>query len=143
LKDIKIKKAQAKDSEFIYQVKKASFKEYVEDMFGWNEDEQRALHQSRFKSQLFEIIEYNGNAVGYIATVTGDDCLKIYQFFILPEYQGKGIGKECMQVLIDKASGKKIQLRVLKNNPGAERFYRRLGFTLYDESSTHIMMESS
>ena len=36
-----ITKAQASDNEFSYQVKKEGLKSYVEELFGWDEDEQR------------------------------------------------------------------------------------------------------
>ena len=44
------------DREFAYSVRKAAFKEYVEQVEGWDEDEQRQLHERRFGAQDFRVI---------------------------------------------------------------------------------------
>ena len=48
MNDLTFRKATADDSEFAYQTKRAAFKDYVEQVWGWNEQEQRQLHERRF-----------------------------------------------------------------------------------------------
>ena len=138
-----LKKATASDSEFAYQVKKVSFRKYVEQVWGWDEDEQRELHQRRFASQDFKVIQSEGVDVGIIATVKETDHIRINQLFILPEFQRKGIGKACMMQIIKDATALilPIRLQVLKVNAGAYEFFQRLGFRKTGESDTHILME--
>ena len=51
------------DSEFVYETKKAAFRGYVEQVWGWNEEEQRLLHDRRFLSQEVQIIQFSGKDV--------------------------------------------------------------------------------
>ena len=43
-----LRNAGPNDSEFAYCAKKDAFKEYVEKVWGWDEEEQRQLHEQRF-----------------------------------------------------------------------------------------------
>jgi len=140
---LKLRKATDKDSEFAYQTKKAAFREYVEKVWGWDEKEQRQLHEKRFASQDFQIIQVSETDVGVLAIVRQPDCLKVNQMFIVPEYEGKGIGQECMMRIIEDATLSKlpIRLRVLKINNRAIVFYERFGFKRTGETETHILME--
>ena len=103
----------------------------------------RELHNRRFDSQDLRIIQFRGTDVGFLATSSTSNTLKVNQLFILPEYQGKGIGSACMTFILDDASleGKSVALQVLKVNPRGVTFYQRLGFIIVGESSTHFQME--
>ena len=95
MKNLKLRKAAADDSEFAYRTKKTAFREYLEKASGWNEEEQRKLHQRRFAEHDFRIIQLSGVDVGILAMSRQPDRIELYQMFILPEYQGKGIGGAC------------------------------------------------
>ena len=95
--NITLRKSTPIDSEFVYIVKKAAFREYVEQVHGWNEDERRRFHAQRFETQDFRIIHQGSTDVGVMAVVTAKDCVKVNQLFLLPEYQGRGIGETCMR----------------------------------------------
>ncbi len=139
---LKIRKAVEKDGDFAYFVKKAAFREYVEKVWGWDEEEQQRLHQRRFAAQDFRVIMVAHRDVGILAVVVQPDCLQLDQLFILPEYQGKGIGRRCMALVIEEAGGLHLPmcLRVLKVNPRALAFYERIGFVRTGETDTHVLM---
>ena len=60
------------------------------------------------------------------ALADGLDCSYICDVAIHPDYQGKGLGKQLIQSLINQSEGhKKI---ILYANPGKEGFYTKLGF---------------
>ena len=143
MENLKLRRALPSDSEFAYQTKKLAFGKYVEQVWGWDEAEQRRLHRRRFDSQEVSVIEWSGIEVGILSVVRGPDGLRLHQLFILPEYQDKGIGKTCMMRIIDDASaaGSPIKLQVLKVNRRAAAFFRGLGFEIIGESDTHILME--
>jgi predicted mannosyl-3-phosphoglycerate phosphatase (HAD superfamily) len=84
--NVELRKATSSDSEFAYQTKKAAFREYVEKVWGWDEEQQRQLHERRFASQDFQVIQVSGIDVGILAVVQQPDCVKVNQLFILPEY---------------------------------------------------------
>ncbi len=141
--NLRLRKAIPDDSEFAYQTKKASFRKYVEKVRGWDEDEQRQLHERRFASYDFQMIQMSGIDVGILAVVKLPDCVEIKHLFILSEYQSKGIGSACIKHIIEDASASTlpIRLQVLKVNNRAAAFYRRCGFRSIGESDTHILME--
>ena len=143
MEGLKVRKAQATDSEFVFAVKEAAFREYVEQIWGWDDIYQRDLHNRRFASQDLRIIQFHGTDVGFLSTSNTSDTFKVDQLYILPEYQGRGIGAACMRRIIDDASleQKSVTLQVLKINVRAIAFYQRLGFTIVDENSTHFQMK--
>ena len=143
MEGLSIRKAKAIDSDFVFAVKKKAFHEYVEQSGGWDESHQSELHNTRFASHDFRIIGFRGTDVGYFATSNTSEMVKLHQLFILPEYQGRGIGSACMTRIVDEANlkHKVVMLQVLKINTGAIAFYQRLGFVIADDDSRHIRME--
>ena len=143
MKELSLRKADASDSEFVFAVKKAAFREYVEQVWGWDDNYQRELHNRRFAAQDICIIQLRDVDVGFLATSSTPNTLKVNQLFILPEYQRRGIGSACMTFILDDASldGKSVALQVLKVNTRGTAFYQRLGFLIVGESSTHFQME--
>jgi ribosomal protein S18 acetylase RimI-like enzyme len=131
------------DGEFAYRVKKAALRGYVEKVWGWNEEEQRQLHERRFAAQEFRIIALDGSDVGVVATVETADALRVNQLLVLPEHQGRGIGTECMRLLLEQARrrGLSVRLQVMKVNPRAVAFYERLGFARTGETGAHHLLE--
>lgn len=141
--NVNLRKATTDDSEFAYETKKAAFRLYVEMVWGWDEAEQRQMHERRFADQVFQVVQVSGTDIGIMAIVRQPDFIKVNQLFILPHYQGKGIGEICMMKIIgdSKKNNLPIRLRVLKVNQRAASFYHRLGFVDIGENDTHIMME--
>ena len=143
MKGLSFRKANASDSAFVFAVKKAAFREYVEQVWDWDDSYQRELHDRRFAAQDVRIIQYCGTDVGFLATSRTRDTLKVYQLYILPEYQGRGIGSACMACILDDAGleQKSVTLQVLKVNTRGTAFYQRLGFTIVGETPTHFHMK--
>ncbi len=143
MEEVSLRKARASDSEFIFTVKKAAYREYVEQVWGWDDNYQWERHNKEFASHDFHIIQFNGTDVGILVISHTSDALKINQIYILPEYQGKGIGSACLARIIDDANleEKSVMLQVLKVNTRGIDLYRRLGFTIVGENSIYFQME--
>lgn len=143
--DATLREATPADKDFAYLVKKAAFKEYVEQVWGWEEADQRKLHDRRFRAEDFTVIAANGVEIGTMYVTLEPDCVQVHQIYILPEHQGQGVGRMCMLAVLDWASGLglPVRLRVLKANPRAAALYERLGFTVTGETGTHLLMERS
>ncbi len=143
MEEVSFRKARASDSEFIFTVKKAAYREYVEQVWGWDDNYQWERHNKEFASHDFHIIQFNGTDVGILVISHTSDALKINQIYILPEYQGKGIGSACLARIIDDANleEKSVVLQVLKVNTRGIDLYRRLGFTIVGENSIYFQME--
>ena len=143
MNNLKLRKATTEDSEFAYQTRKSAFREYVDKVGGWDENEQRQLHTRRFATLDFYVMQVSSKNVGILAMARQTDCITVYQMFIPPEYQSKGIGAECIDLIIKEAAVSKlpIRLQVLKVNDRAAAFYQRLGFVKTGENYAHILME--
>jgi GNAT superfamily N-acetyltransferase len=138
---IRLFPADERYKEFSYQVKKAAEGEYITLMFGWDEDVQRDFHAKAWQQQKPDIITYDGKPIGTIAAIESEDCIEIGQFFILPDYQNKGIGTHLLKSILDKADqlSKNVTLKFLKNNP-VESLYVGNGFQLvYTSEVAHHM----
>ena len=145
MEELSIRKAHASDSEFVFNVKKAAFREYVEQVWGWDDKYQRERHNREFASHDLHIIQFCGTDVGFLIMSRTSDTLKVNQIYILPEYQGKGIGSACLTRIIDDASReqKSVALKVLKVNTRGIALYQRLGFTIVGEDSIYFQMEKN
>ena len=53
MEELSIRKVDAIDSDFVFAVKKAAFREYVEQVEEWDDTHQRGLHNKRFDSPEF------------------------------------------------------------------------------------------
>ena len=139
---LRIREAVEADVDFAFAVKEAAFREYVERVWSWDGADQRELHELRFASQDVHIIQFQGTDVGYYSTSSTVDSVRVYQVFILPEYQRKGIGSACMRLIVSDASAqeKSVRLQVLKINTRATAFYEGLGFKIVDEGDSHVQM---
>lgn len=142
---LRFRTARPTDSEFVFSVKKAAFREYVEQVWGWDDSDQRERHDRRFGSQDVRIIRSGEVDVGFLATSRGSNIFKVNQLFILPEFQGRGIGSACMTGIMEEAESEQrtVLLQVLKVNVRGIAFYRRLGFAVAGEVPPTYSCKSS
>ena len=139
-----LRKATPDDKAFAYEVKRAAMREYVELVWGWDEDQQWQLHDRWFREQDFQVITLDGEDVGILSVAMRPDCLFVNQLYVLPEHQGRGIGRKCMLSVMERAKslGLPVRLQVMKVNPRAVAFYQRVGFTTTGETTTHVLMQA-
>jgi GNAT superfamily N-acetyltransferase len=78
-------------------------------------------------SMFVRFVYVDGRMVGAgRALADGLDCAYLADVAVHPDHQGRGLGAELIRRLLAAAAGhRKI---ILYANPGAEGFYRRLGF---------------
>ena len=140
----KLRKATRDDKGFAYKVKRAAMREYVELVWGWDEDQQWQLHDRWFREQDFQIINLDGTDVGIMSVDVRPDCMFVNQLYLLPEYQGQGVGRKCTLMVMERGSslGVPVRLQVMKVNPRAVAFYERLGFTVTGDTDTHFRMQA-
>jgi ribosomal protein S18 acetylase RimI-like enzyme len=82
-----------------------------------------AFSNSLFKCFVFDADKLVGAGR---ALADGVDCSYICDVAVLPDYQGRGIGKSIVSGLVERSKGHKKIL--LYTAPGKEPFYRQLGF---------------
>lgn len=138
---IELRPARDDDFEFIHTLRRATFKTYVDELWGWDDDDQRERLRQHYTSLDRQIILLDGQPVGELAVERRDGELVLNMITISPAYQGQGIGSALVRRLMDEAAGKDVPvtLRVLKNNP-ARFLYERFGFVYTHEIETHDYM---
>jgi ribosomal protein S18 acetylase RimI-like enzyme len=140
---LSLNRATVDDSDFAFDMKTDAFRPYVEQSLGWNEVAQRQQHRHNFSRHDYRVITLDGTAQGVMSLAVERGCVKVNQIFLAPEFQGNGLGKRCMALIIAEAEhlGLPVRLRVMKVNPRAKAFYERLNFTVVSEIETHFTME--
>ena len=81
-------------------------------------------------------------SVGY-AHIDKEDDRYWFGICILDEYQGKGIGKQLIEYILNNVKTiPKISLTVDKDNIKAIKLYTQYGFKIIDEKETYYYMEN-
>ena len=144
MENVALRAATQEDTEFAFVVKKAALGEYVRETYGWEEAEQRRLHEEGFNPSATRIIMSEGQDVGLVAAHDADDPVYLLQLFLLPEVQGKGIGSHILAEVLAEAHRvhRLVACRVLKSNPRAKAFYERHGFAVVGQTKPHYMMQT-
>jgi ribosomal protein S18 acetylase RimI-like enzyme len=141
---IELRAARQEDAGFLYGLLKATMQEYVAQIWGWDEEWQRACFQERFDPSREWIVVLEGEAIGVLAIRERKHELFLAKISILPEYQGQGLGTQLIRAVLARAfgCGLPVTLRVLKGNP-ARGLYERLGFVAVGETETHTLMKAT
>ena len=86
------------------------------------------------------IFELDGKTAGYsllaktYSQEAGGFVIWIEEIFVLPEFRGRGIGREFFSFLLKKRpeNVKRLRLEAEKENEGAIRLYKSFGFDFLD-----------
>src|SRR4051812_45028144 len=84
------------DLEYLYRVKDATLRPYVEQTHGpWDEPQQRRLFEERLRPWATRIVLVDGRQAGMIEVLPDDASnpnVHLANIWLAPEYQGQGIG---------------------------------------------------
>jgi ribosomal protein S18 acetylase RimI-like enzyme len=130
------------DFDFVYQLKKTAYMEYVEQVWGWDDAFQYRFHSESFAAGNTNIIFEGDKRIGSVDVDEATSSIFISGLYILPDHQSRGIGTTIINQLLEraKAANKRLELEVLKVNVKALRLYERLGFTKTDRDETKYFM---
>jgi ribosomal protein S18 acetylase RimI-like enzyme len=139
--DIELIKAQETDRDFLLLLRKITMQGHLEKA-GFDLSEQAHIERINKHFDGSYLVLYSKQKIGLLKCVETGDNIEIIQLQILPDYQGKGIGKYLLTQQADKATQlrKKLTLNVLKENP-AKLLYERNGFTIVGEDEHEYHME--
>ncbi|MCS0307812.1 GNAT family N-acetyltransferase [Vibrio diabolicus] len=136
------RKAKSSDYEFLFELKKSAEFEPIKAVFGWDENVQREIHRNEWEEEKPTIIEVDGVAVGSYLVQLHSEHLYFGRFFLLPKYQGKGIGSQIVKTVIALANRKSLPIKLcyLQGNRVGQ-LYKRLGFEVIgqDEQFVHML----
>jgi GNAT superfamily N-acetyltransferase len=137
MSNVSLRPATGQDWEFVAAVTEACMRDYVELTWGkWLADA-----PDDFQASIHQIVQCDGDDIGCLALVDEPAVLTLKTLYILPSHQNRGIGAFLMRQVIEqgRASGKPIQLRVLRVNP-ARYFYERQGFVVTQSTNERHFM---
>lgn len=117
------------DREFLFEVRRAALRLYVDQTSGWDDAEQRTIADKEFGNLPYVVVEENGKPIGYVCVLQEGEYDFIEEIALLPEAQGRGIGTRLIRDILQTAQrrGVPVQLSVFASNP-AQALYARLGF---------------
>jgi ribosomal protein S18 acetylase RimI-like enzyme len=134
------KAAGESDSLFLYELKKLVLRPYVEKIWGWDEAVQLQYHAENYHPQQTSIILVNGQNAGTIEIQENAEQLFICSLYLLPQYQGNGIGTSLVRQYMQQAQQqkKRLSLEVLQSNTRARKLYETLGLVTIPTTATDI-----
>jgi GNAT superfamily N-acetyltransferase len=137
-----LREADLSDSDLCFEIKRKAFGDYIEEIWGWNEQLQRQLHDKDFEPGKFKIVHLDGQDIGVLGVRPEGNSLWISKIYILPLHQNRGYGTRLIREVVAEADrqGKSVKLQVLKINL-AKKLYDRLGFVITGTNGPHHVME--
>ena len=138
------RRAYVADRGFVFDAYKTALRNYVDWAWGWDEEFQRSGFFRHHPIEQLRIVQVNGRSAGALHVEQLDACHFLRLIFLLPQYQGQGIGRRLVGAEIEGARyrGRQLQLRVIKINP-AKRLYERLGLEVTGEDGATYLMCSA
>ena len=142
MKDLAFRTAIEEDRAFFILVHHTAYRETVERMFGWEDKVQDGFANKAFDEGGIHIIIQENQQIGVVGWETFPGHLLLKELFLLPRYQGKGVGGEILNLTKEKARalGKPVRLQTLRTNLGAKRLYERNGFQVEEATEIHWKM---
>ncbi|MBU4261397.1 MAG: GNAT family N-acetyltransferase [Proteobacteria bacterium] len=100
------------------------------------------LHKKAFEASHTTVFVYHeGKLIGFGRAISdGAYQAAIYDCAVLPEFQGKGLGKVIMKNILSSVSHCNI---ILYASPGKEGFYQTHGFRKMKTGMAHFMKEKA
>ncbi len=134
--------AEDADYEWAYHLKVAAEKAYIEAVFGWEEAVQREFHAKEWHQEKPTIISLENAKIGTYLLQRRDYGYYFARFFILPEFQGRGIGSSVLSSVTKKLDHERAVCRLghLQSNPRVSELYKRFGFVTCKEDSAFVYM---
>ena len=116
--------------------------EQLDYMFEWMYNLETLQNQVE-EGQLFYVLKENGKPLGFIGIElfsSKKNDLKIQKIYVLPDAQGKGVGKKLIEKAIEIAQEKGIEQVILNVNRfnKAVSFYQKLDFKITSEVNVDI-----
>ncbi|MSU66652.1 MAG: GNAT family N-acetyltransferase [Opitutus sp.] len=138
-----LRPATADDGDWLYAVREATMRGYVEETFGfWDEAAQRERFLIPRELANMQIIAVDRRRAGLLHVERSAEGIFLANLQIDLPFQNRGLGTTVIRTLVAEAQahGRAVWLQVFKVNQPARDLYARLGFVIQDESDTHTHM---
>lgn len=132
------------DFEFFFELHKATLGPYVDQVWGWDDDDQRAYLRRTIDFAATQVIVVDGADAGRLNLADQDGDVYVGLIEVAAGFQRRGVGTRVLRAVLDDAftAGRGVCLNVLRVNTDAYRLYRRLGFVVVDETDIRRQMRA-
>lgn len=141
-----LRPATERDYAWLWEIKRTTMRPYVELTWGgWDEEAQERFFRQHFQPGAIEVIEVDGKKAGLLNLERERGEIFLANIQLHPEFQNQGLGRAVVSSVLESASSLRlpVRLQVLKVNTRARDFYARLGFQVYGENLTHLLMRAT
>lgn len=143
---LEIRRMEKEDIPYVQQVAKVSWNDtyagiiplHIQEKFIQNAYSEESL-LTRLEQSNFWVAEVEGKVVGFanFSSLHENGEVELGAIYLLPHFQGKGIGSALLQQGLNEIAGiKRLVLNVEKDNLKGLHFYKKKGFSIdteYDE----------
>ena len=100
------------------------------------------LHQKAFSANFAVVFIYDSDKLIGFGRAISDGAYQaaVYDCAVLPEYQGKGMGRVIMDNILNQITNCNV---ILYASPGKEGFYQNLGFRRMKTGMAHFIRTTS
>ena len=140
MKQYTLRRATEGDFYQLLRIRNQVLREYIEYVRGWDENREEERFRGNFDPATTRVILSDDRVIGFLGVRPEGDVLYIAQVYIVPEYQGQGIGTALIREVL--AEDSPVELWVMKLNTGARRLYEGLGFRVKYEGETDYRMRA-
>ena len=143
--DFSLRPATQDDYPFIVSLHHSTLREYIEPIWGWEEERWNGFVKEWFVPEKVQIICVGDAAIGILATQKREGEIFLESISLMPSQQNRGLGSLVISLVLREAGGQKkpVVLSVLKTNFRAKKLYERLGFHAIKSDETQIEMRWS
>ncbi|WP_431825400.1 GNAT family N-acetyltransferase [Burkholderia sp. F1] len=127
------------DAETLVHMRIAAMRESLERVGRFDPQRARARFLSSFDPACCWFIVANGVTVGFLLVRPVDAHLVLEHLYILPAYQGRGIGSAVLASIFADADSRALPVKVgALRGSDSNRFYQRHGFVKIEEAEWDI-----
>lgn len=140
-----LRPSQSADANLFYNVTEQTMRAHVLAAGGiWDEEQRRRESAEDSANPNASIVSVGAIEAGILVVERGPHEVHLQDLYLLPRYQGQGIGTALVSALQKEAKARCVPLclQVLKVN-SAKRFYERLGFSVLEETEYFFHMRYS
>lgn len=135
--------AKQSDFERLFEIRLQAMRESLERIGRFDPERARIRFRGSFRPEHTRLIlDLSGQLIGCVAFGPHDGALLLEHFYLVPEAQGRGIGRTVLRQLLAEAdaAGLPARLDVLRESD-AKRLYERQGFVETHRDELDIYME--
>ncbi|MGC5703551.1 GNAT family N-acetyltransferase [Pseudomonas sp. NFXW11] len=127
------------DLETLVQMRIAAMRESLERIGRFDPLRARERFVASFAAERCHFILWDGQRAGFIQSQSHLDHLHLQHLYLMPPFQGRGIGAKVLEGLFDRSASEQLPIRLdALRDSDSNGFYRRLGFVQVGESQWDI-----